>query len=358
MARAIELAKLGSGFVSPNPLVGCFIVKDGRVIGEGWHEQYGQAHAEVRAFESCTESARGATLYCTLEPCSHVGKTPPCAHRIVNEGIAQVVIANRDPNPLVNGSGVEYLRQHGIEVVEGILADEAAWMNRFFLHAIAARRPYTIVKVAQSVDACIVSGQAENPWITSEASLTRVHQLRSQIDAVCVGADTVIADNPKLNVRHVAGRNPLRVVIDSKLRTPLDSHVYSDELRLKTIVFCVEDNQSKPQMERLKERGVVVHVVAADAQGHCRLDLVHDVLFNKHNCTSLMVESGSALASALLRQSLVQELQIFIAPRILGSDRHSFSAKSEIASRINTQFNMVSVEKLSDDLLLTMRVTG
>lgn len=244
--HCFTLAKKGSKKVSPNPMVGAVLVKDDQVIGEGWHAQYGQAHAEVMALENAKHNVAGATLYVNLEPCCHTNKnTPPCVPLIVSKKIKRVVISNKDPNPEVSGKGITQLHSAGIQVSTGVCTEQGDELNRFYFNYVKTKLPYVILKIAQSMDGKIGFHNQEQKWLTSDESRKFVHQMRAQCDAVLVGANTVLVDNPQLTVRMIKGRNPIRVIIDGNLSVQMISTVVKQDDINKTIIFTGKDNDSK-----------------------------------------------------------------------------------------------------------------
>ena len=239
MRRAIELAKKGGGYVHPNPLVGCVVVKDDEIIAEGYHEKYGEFHAERNALTRCQSETKGASLYVTLEPCCHYGKTPPCTEIIIEKGIKKVFVGILDPNPLVAGKGVKILQDAGIEVEVGLCADEIHELNKVFLKYITTKRPYVIMKTAMTLDGKIAAFTGDSRWVTNEESRKMVHQLRGEMAGVIVGIGTVLADDPMLNVRLDGNHHqPVRIVVDSNLRIPIDSQLVKTAKKYRTIVAC------------------------------------------------------------------------------------------------------------------------
>jgi diaminohydroxyphosphoribosylaminopyrimidine deaminase/5-amino-6-(5-phosphoribosylamino)uracil reductase len=306
MLRAMELAKLGAGYVSPNPLVGCVIVLDGKIIGEGWHKQYGQSHAEVNAIESVADKSilSHATLYVNLEPCSHFGKTPPCADLVVKYKLKKVVVANLDPNPHVNGSGLKKLQDAGIETVTGVLEKEGHDLNKRFFTSIEKNRPYIILKWAQTTDGFIAKKNFDSKWISHEASRQLVHQWRSEEDAVLVGTRTAQHDNPELNVRDWSGRNPKRIVFDRFLRL-------SEKLKLfdrsqHTLCYNVLKHEEHPNLTliRVSENNFLSDVLC---------DLV------KQKVQSIIVEGGTQTLSLFLHSRLWDEARVFTSQKTFGS---------------------------------------
>jgi len=318
MRRALELAERGLGWTNPNPLVGAVIVKQGRIVGEGFHQRFGGPHAEVHALEAAGERARGAELYVNLEPCAHQGKTPPCVERIIAAGIKKVYIATRDPNPLVSGRGVERLRQAGIEVVEGVLAEEAQKLNEHFFKFIRTGRPFVVLKLATTLDGRIADSEGNSRWISSERSRQLVHLLRQRYMAVLVGVGTVLRDDPQLTVRELpAGlepRQPLRVVLDSTGRTPPEARVLD-----KSAPTAIATTPRMPEEAeaRYRARGAQVWRFGEDDRG--RVDL-HKLIehLGREGYDSLLVEGGAEVAAGFLRAGLVDKLILFIAPKLLG----------------------------------------
>jgi len=320
MKRALELAKNGTGHTSPNPMVGTVIVKDGKIIGEGFHQFYGGKHAEIVAIENASEAVEGATLYCNLEPCSHSlpeKKTPPCTLRIIKEKLGRVVIANRDPNPHVNGNGIQMLRDNGILVDIGTMEKEAAALNEKYYKFIRTGVPFVHLKIAQSLDGRIATTVGNSQWITNQNALERVHKLRSEYDAVLVGINTVIKDDPALTVRMVRGRNPYRIVLDDQLNIPDTAKLISDGLQNKTLILTVQPIDH-PRARELSHKGVQVVSIVPDDEG--RIDLTAAL---KHladlRIESILVEGGGTVFTSFIRQKLFDKISFFIAPMIIGS---------------------------------------
>ncbi len=337
MRRALVLAQRGAGSVSPNPLVGCVIVgSSGKVLGEGWHGAYGGPHAEVWAIRDAerkhgTEALRNCTLYVNLEPCSHHGKTPPCADLIMEKGIPRVVVGMEDPFPRVSGSGIERLRAHGVEVTVGVLEHEAKRLNEAFTHHISTGRPLVTLKIAQSLDGSVATASGDSRWVSGEAARTLVHRWRAEQDAVLVGSGTARADDPALTVRHVEGRQPIRVVLDREGMLPSTLKLFTDEQAGETIAV-VGEGVSPDYAGALSERGGLVLPIP-ERNGHLDLDTLLDRLGAGlgmyRPMQSLLVEAGPGLATALLRadpsagsgQALVDRLALFIAPKLVGGQR-------------------------------------
>jgi diaminohydroxyphosphoribosylaminopyrimidine deaminase/5-amino-6-(5-phosphoribosylamino)uracil reductase len=353
MPRALALARKGEGRVEPNPMVGCVIVRNGRIIGEGYHRRFGGPHAEIEALESCTRNPRGATVYVTLEPCCHQGKTPPCTDALIRAGVARVVTPLRDPNPMVNGAGIRGLRAAGIAVHTGVLADEAAEVLAPFLTRVRLGRPYVIAKWAQSLDGVLVTPPGQSRWISCATSRHRVHQLRARVDAVLVGVGTVLADDPLLTARGVPLlRRAIRVVLDAGLRIPVSAKVVATAKATPTLLFTTARAARTRKARTLIRKGA--ELVACKApRGRLALS---DCLTHLHerDVTNLLVEGGPTVLSAMLGAQLVDEVWMFVAPRLIGGECQHRSLASLVAS-VNPR--SATVERSGDDLLLRLRLT-
>lgn len=320
MRRAIDLARTAAGWTNPNPLVGAVIVKDGRIIGQGCHERFGELHAERNALASCTEDPRGATIYVTLEPCNHTGHQPPCVDALIEAGIARVVVGSRDPNPLVSGAGNARLRAAGIQVDEDFLRDECDVLNPVFFHYISTGRPYVVSKWAMTADGKIAAVSGDARWVSNEASRADTHELRQRLAAIMVGINTVLGDNPSLTARRaVPSRQPVRVVCDSRLRIPLDSQLATTVAEAPVIVACAVDPESPAHAQKaqaLEALGVqLVHV--PDEDGRVDLDALMAEL-GRRELDSVLVEGGSTLHAQMFAHHLVNELVVYVAPKVIG----------------------------------------
>jgi diaminohydroxyphosphoribosylaminopyrimidine deaminase/5-amino-6-(5-phosphoribosylamino)uracil reductase len=318
MRRALRLAKRGAGSVSPNPMVGAVVVSRGRIVGEGYHRRTGGPHAETDALSAAGGKARGGDLYVTLEPCCHHGRTPPCTDAVIRSGIRRVWVAIEDPNPVVNGKGVQALRDHGIRVETGILADEAARLNEFYLMYVRTGRPFVIGKTAMTLDGKIATRTGESRWISGERSRRVTHKLRRDVDAILVGVGTVAADDPELTERTGArpSKHPVRIVLDSSLRIPDNARVLEVSAGARTIVACTR-TASKQRARALERRGVTVWSFSADATGRVNLRAVIRRV-GREGLTSLLIEGGSEVMASALRSRVVDKMWVFLAPRILG----------------------------------------
>ena len=314
MRRAIELARLGQGFTAPNPMVGAVIVKAGRIIGEGYHHRCGELHAERNAFLSLTEPAEGADMFVTLEPCCHFGRTPPCTQAIIEHKIGRVFIGSRDPNPLVSGKGAKILREHGIEVVEDFLREECDSLNPVFFHYITTKTPYVVLKYAMTADGKIASRTGASKWITGETARRHVHQLRGVYSAILAGIGTVLADDPMLNCRNEGAHQPLRVIVDSHLRIPLDSRICRSAKEYPTLVACGEENEEK--RKKLEEAGISVACLPSE-DGRVDLRALMKYLAEK-DISSVFIEGGGEIAGSALASGIVSHVCAYIAPMLMG----------------------------------------
>ncbi len=354
MQLAYNLAKQGCGKVNPNPLVGAIIVKNNKIIGQGYHEIYGGPHAEINAFRSAKESVEGATMYVTLEPCSHYGKTPPCAQAIVDNKIARVVIGMLDPNPLVAGKGVKLLEENGIEVETDFLSAELSHLNRVFLKFIQSKTPYVIMKTAMTLDGKIATKTGDSRWVSNEYSRARVHELRNELMAIMVGVDTVIADNPVLTTRlnnNNEARNPIRIVLDSQARIPLDSKILNTCSSAKTIV-AVTSSAPKEKLQQIKTLGNQV-IVADNKNGKVDLNSLMLILGQK-GIDGILLEGGASLNFAALEAQIVNEIHAFIAPKIIGGQHAKTPVGGKGIDKMNNAINLQNIrfENIANDLLV------
>ena len=351
MREAIEDAKKGIGFTNPNPLVGAVIVKDGKIIGRGYHERYGGLHAERNAIKNAWGDTNGADMYVTLEPCSHHGKQPPCTEAIVEAGIERVYIGSRDPNPLVSGKGVEYLKNHGVEVFEDVLRDECYSLNDIFFHYITTKMPYVIMKIAMTADGKTATRTGHSKWITNPMSRNNSHYTRKRVSAIMVGINTVIADDPMLNCRDENPKNPLRVICDNKLRIPIDCNVVKTALEIPTLVATVSNDEEK--IKELNSFGVDVLVLSGEKIN--LRELMSEL--GKRNIDSVLVEGGSTLHWSILKENLVNELHLYIAPKIIGGTDAKLAVGGEGLETVNEAFMFESpkVTMLGNDILITYK---
>lgn len=350
MRRAIELAKRGEGFVSPNPLVGAVIVKDSKIIGEGWHEKCGELHAERNALKNCKESAEGGTIYVTLEPCCHYGRTPPCTEAIIQAKIKRVVIGSRDPNPLVSGKGAEILRKAGIEVVEDFLREDCDKLNPIFFRYITTKLPYVSLKYAMTADGKIATYSGKSKWITNELSRNDVHRLRRKHRAIMVGIGTVLADNPMLNCRIENGRNPIRIICDSRLRIPFDCNICKTANEISTVVVSATENPEK--QAELEKMGVKM-LVLSDSNSRVDLKRLMQYLGEK-SIDSVLIEGGGTLAYSALQLGIVNHIYSYIAPKIFGGETAKTPVESIGVESPDDCFKLkrTSLREIGSDILI------
>ncbi|MCT4542226.1 MAG: bifunctional diaminohydroxyphosphoribosylaminopyrimidine deaminase/5-amino-6-(5-phosphoribosylamino)uracil reductase RibD [Vallitalea sp.] len=356
MNKAIELSKKGIGFVNPNPLVGAIIVKKGKIIGEGYHKKYGHNHAEINALNSCRESLKGATMYVSLEPCCHYGKTPPCVEAIIESGIEEVVIGMKDPNPLVAGKGINYLIQNGIKVTYGILEEDIKKLNKIFIKYITTNKPYCILKTAMTLDGKIATVSGDSKWISNEKSREYVHKIRHQVSSIMVGIGTIIADNPSLTTRlnNNEGVNPTRIIVDTKCRIPLDAKVISE--KGNTIIATTDDAPLEKRKE-LERKGVCIQLIN---KKDGKVDLEKLVCkLGEMGIDSILLEGGSELNYSALNTGIVDEVIAFIAPKIIGGKEAKTPIGGEGISKMNNAFLLDDIEfkKVGEDLMIKGKVT-
>lgn len=353
MRRAIELAALGGGWTNPNPNVGAVIVKDGRIIGEGYHQRCGELHAERNAFASLKEDASGATIYVTLEPCCHYGKTPPCTEAIIENKIARVVIGSRDPNPLVSGKGAKLLREKGIEVEEDFLREECDKLNDIFFHYITTKKPYVTMKYAMTLDGKIATRTGASKWITGEKAREHVHKLRSRHAAIMAGIGTVLADDPLLNARFEGAHQPVRVILDSKLRIDLDSKIVKTANQQRTIIAChYMDDAMLERKEKLAAANVEVFE-APGKDGHVDIVKIMDYLAD-NKIDSVFIEGGGQIHEAALRAGIVNHVCAYIGPKLFGG-RDAKTPVEGFGFDLPTdspELVLKDILKLGDDVLL------
>ncbi|MCR5701416.1 MAG: bifunctional diaminohydroxyphosphoribosylaminopyrimidine deaminase/5-amino-6-(5-phosphoribosylamino)uracil reductase RibD [Lachnospiraceae bacterium] len=359
MRRAIELAKLGEGKVNPNPLVGAVIVKDNEIISEGYHMQYGGLHAERNAFANLSDPtlAQGAEMYVTLEPCCHHGKQPPCTEAIIEHGISKVFVGSNDPNELVAGKGIKLLRDAGIDVETEFLKEECDALNPVFFHYITTKTPYVVMKYAMTLDGKIATKTGHSQWVSGEESRQRVQHTRNALPAIMVGIGTVLSDDPRLTCRLEDGRNPIRIICDSKLRIPLTSNVVTTAKDIPTIVATINTHEEymrfwNEQKQALETEGVEVLIVNEKEN---RIDLKDLMIkLGEKGIDGLLLEGGSALNYSALESGIVNEIQIYVAPKFFGGTGFFTPVGGEgielATQAINATF--VSSERVGNDILL------
>lgn len=349
MDLALELAEKGRGYVNPNPMVGAVVVKDGEIVGKGWHKFYGGPHAEVYALDEAGAKAEGATIYVTLEPCSHFGKTPPCAEKIKKMKIKKCVIACLDPNPIVAGRGKKILEEAGIEVVVGVREKEAKELNKVFMKYITEKNPYLFLKCAITLDGKIATNERDSKWITNEKSREKVQFLRHEYMGIMVGINTLINDNPRLTARIENGVNPFRIVVDPHLRTPLESNFVNMADDNKSIIVTSKENEKNDKITELENKNVkIIYMEGYDFSVHEILKKIGELKID-----SVLLEGGSYLISKAFKENRIDGGEIFIAPKILGGglpfiDGFDFKEIKDCFHLENVKFNVyddnISVE--------------
>jgi diaminohydroxyphosphoribosylaminopyrimidine deaminase/5-amino-6-(5-phosphoribosylamino)uracil reductase len=353
--KALELARKGEGYTSPNPLVGAIVVKDGEIIGKGYHQYYGGPHAEVYALDEAGEQAKGATIYVTLEPCSHYGKTPPCSLKIIKSGIKRVVVAMEDPNPLVAGRGIDELKKAGIEVETGILEKEARLLNEAFLKYITSEYPFVYLKTAQTLDGYLATRTGDSQWITNKKARLWGHRLRHRVDAILVGIGTILKDDPALTTRLPGrkGKDSIRIVLDARLETPLDARILNQTSDTSTII--VTGDQIAEGRLAMYSNLEQVEILSLPLNKEGRIPL-RELLKKLHvrGISSLLVEGGGRVNYSFLKEGLVDKLYCFIAPVILGGNDgiSTFSGKGPDRIVEISKLKEVEYQLLDDNLLL------
>ena len=356
MQLALALARKGCGWVAPNPMVGAVIVKNGEIIGQGWHEKCGQPHAERNALASCTKSPQGATMYVTLEPCCHTGRQPPCTDAILEAGIRRVVIGSGDPNPLAAGKGIQILRAHGIEVMENVLREECQRLNEVFFHYIRTKRPFVVMKYAMTLDGKIAAYTGASKWITGESARNHVQEQRHRYSAIMAGVGTVLADDPLLTCRINGGKNPIRIICDTNLRTPLTAQVVRTAEQVPTILAtCCADREKQLPYEKARCRMLCVQ------KKNCHVDLEQLMeRLGQEQIDSILLEGGGTLNWAALESGIVQKIQAYIAPKLLGGQ----TAKTPIegvgvsAPADAVRLKNSTITRLGEDFLIESEVSN
>lgn len=353
MWSALDLARQGWGKTSPNPMVGAVLVKDGEVIGTGFHEKPGGPHAEIIALREAGDKARGATLYVNLEPCSHQGRTPPCVDAIIKSGVKKVVVAMVDPNPLVSGAGIRQLEEAGIKVRVGVLEEKARRLNEVFLKYITSKMPFLIVKMAVTLDGKIATKSGKSRWITGEKSRQFVHKLRSMSDGIIVGINTVLQDDPLLNVRINGGkkRNPVRIIIDSRGRLPLESRIVKSSAEIKTILATTE-LAPQARLTALNSAGIEVMLLPSKG-GRVDLPAMMRALGEKE-FSLLLAEGGGTLNYSLLSENLIDKLYFFLAPLLIGGKDARTALEGEGVMELDDAWTVENIEmkQFDQDLLI------
>ena len=358
MLQAIQLAKQGEGWTNPNPMVGAVIVKNGRIIGKGYHKKCGELHAERNAIASLTESAEGATIYVTLEPCCHYGKTPPCTEAIIEQKIKRVVIGSRDPNPKVSGKGIKMLQEAGIEVIEDFMREECDRLNPVFFHYITTKTPYVVMKYAMTLDGKIATKTGASKWITGEAARAEVQHMRHRYMGIMAGIGTVLADDPMLNVRMEGWKSPIRILCDSGIRIPLDGQIVKSAGKYRTIVAYADSENTEAKRKRLHEMGVET-ICCPDENNQVDLKKLMKYL-GEEGIDSILLEGGGTLNDSALRAGIVQEVQAFIAPKLFGG-MNSKTPVEGIGVRFPSEavkLKCTDICQIGEDIRITCQVCG
>lgn len=359
MKRALELACEGKGCVNPNPMVGAVIVKNDQIIGEGFHEFFGGNHAEVNALNMAGENAKGAEIYVTLEPCSHFGKTPPCAIALVKAGIKKVIIAMKDPNPIVSGRGIKILEDNGVEVVVGVLYKEALKLNEIFIKYIRTKKPYVVMKIAATLDGKISTVTGESRWISSEASRKYVHHLRNEMMGIMVGIGTIIADDPLLTTR-IEGevcKSPTAIIVDSKLSLPLNSKIL-ETLKQRRIIVGITEEADEAKVRQLEEMGVSIIKTPLKNK---RVDLSFLMTkLGEEGIDSILLEGGSTLNFSCLQEKIVDKVMCFIAPMILGGEKANTSVGGSGIKFLSEGVKVLNIKlkNIGQDILIEGDIKG
>jgi diaminohydroxyphosphoribosylaminopyrimidine deaminase/5-amino-6-(5-phosphoribosylamino)uracil reductase len=352
MQKALMIARYAEGRTSPNPLVGAIVVKDGRIVGQGWHRRAGTPHAEIHALRQAGDLAKGSTIYVTLEPCSHYGRTGPCSKALIESGIKKVVVAMMDPNPLVAGKGIKILKNAGVEVVTGVLEKEAIELNEVFLKWISEKMPFIVMKTAMTLDGKIATVSGKSKWITGEASRLRTHKLRDRYDSILVGIGTVLADDPSLTVRlpDGMGKNPIRIIVDSKARAPLTSKVVCDGAA--HTIIAVTAKADIQHIKELEDAGAEVLIVNDGEQVDMKRLFA---LLGQRDISSVFVEGGSTINYSLLENHLADKMYAFIAPKLIGGRKALTSVGGAGIASLNEAvlLERVSTEMLEEDILIS-----
>lgn len=355
MKRALELARKGEGHTSPNPMVGCVVVKDGRIISEGYHEKYGEFHAERNALTRCTEDTTGADLYVTLEPCCHQGKTPPCTDIIIEKKIARVFVGSMDSNPLVAGKGVQILRDHGIYVETGILEEECLKLNEVFYHYITTKTPFVVMKYAMTLDGKIACATGDSRWVTGETARAQVHRMRGRYRGIMVGIGTVLADDPMLNCRVEGGVDPVRIICDSNLHIPLASQIVKTASEIETIVAysqeALEAERKQEKIRKLKEAGIQL-IGTEGAHGVNLVELMKKL--GEQNIDSILLEGGGTLNASALEDGIVNKVYAYIAGKLIGGMDARSPVEGMGIDRMADAITLknMEIERLGDDFCI------
>jgi len=351
MELAMKLAAKAKGKTLPNPMVGALVVKNSRIIGRGYHEKAGSPHAEVIALGKAGKSAEGATLYVTLEPCAHFGRTPPCVSRILKSKVKEVIVGMVDPNPLMNGRSIEILKQNNIKVKTGLLEEKLKKLNEAFIKYITKRMPYVTVKVGQSLDGKIATKSGDSKWITSDKSRAYAHKLRQNYDAIMVGVNTVLRDNPTLNV-WFSKRQPLKIVVDSQLSTPADANIFLKNSRVVIVTLPVKQGQETENRKILAQKAKILEV--KEKAGQINLKDMMKKLAQSLEVSNILVEGGGTLIGSLFDEGLIDKMLFFISPKIIGGKEAISSVMGKGVSRIDNAVKLkdIKLKRIGEEILI------
>lgn len=359
MRQAIELALKAKGETSPNPMVGAVIIKEGKVIGEGYHKKAGTPHAEINALNAAGKNAKGGIMYVNLEPCCHQGRTPPCTKSLIKSGLKRVVVGMTDPNPLVLGKGIKELKEGGVQVSAGLLEKECKRLNEVYIKYITTGMPFVLLKVAMSLDGKIATSLRESKWITGKSSREQAHKLRDAVDAVMVGIGTILQDNPNLTValKRKRGKNPIRIIVDSNLRIPIDANVlkvfsHTSRSSKPEIIIATTKRADTKKLNSLMEKGIDVMITEDDSQRVNLLKLMYEL--GKLGITNLLIEGGSELNSSALKSGIVDKVIFFIAPRIIGGKDGIPAVGGRGIEKLEDSLNIseVTLDKIGSDIVV------
>jgi len=350
MRLAMKLAMKAKGKTAPNPMVGALVVKDGKIIGKGYHEKAGLAHAEVIALDEAANKAKGAVLYVTLEPCAHFGKTPPCVERIIKSGVKKVIVGMVDPNPLNNGRGVSILKQHKIKVEVGLLEQELKRLNEVFIKYITKKIPYVTVKVGQSLDGKIATKNGDSKWITSDKSRSYAHRLRQNFDAIMVGVNTVIRDNPTLEA-WLSKKRPIKIMVDSRLSIPQGANIFAKNSQVIIATLPISSGQETENRKILAQKAKILEVKEKEGQVNLK-DMLHKIA--RLGITNILVEGGGTLIGSLFDEGLVDKVLFFISPKIVGGKEAIGSVMGKGVTRIDKAIRLkeVNLKRIGEDFLV------
>jgi len=357
MRIALDLASKGRGSVNPNPMVGAVIVKDGKIIGQGFHSAYGGPHAEIEALKNCSDPT-GATLYVTLEPCCHHGKTPPCTDAIIKNKISKVIVGCKDPNALVSGKGIKILRDHEIEVETGVLEKECMDINEIFFYYIKNKKPYVVMKYAMTADGKIATSSGESKWITGDLAREHTHRTRHELSGIMAGIGTVLADDPLLTCRMQGGKNPVRIICDTTLRIPLDSKIVQTAKTVPTIIAVAFDNFIDSKKEQLEALGITVLEAKLKDSKLDLEDLIQKL--GEKGIDSILLEGGGTLNYSALKQGIVRKLQVYVGAKIFGGKDSLSPVEGEGIKNISeaVSLKLQSTAVIGEDVLLEYNVEG